>query len=77
MAIIETPSYTVLCTYFALVGAIFSSFLYHILYDVKEHITLYHSEPLHGQYCKFLHFLTVSGLPFPLFAPRLSPRSFS
>jgi hypothetical protein len=32
------------------------SFLYHILYDVKEHVTLYHCEPLHGQYCKFLNF---------------------
>jgi hypothetical protein len=56
MAIIETPLYTVLCTYFALVDATFSSFLYYLLYDINEYITLYHCEPLHGQYCKFLNF---------------------
>jgi hypothetical protein len=56
MAIIETLSYIVLCTYFALVGAIFSSFLYYLLYDINEYVILYHCEPLHGQYCKFLIF---------------------
>jgi hypothetical protein len=38
MAIIETPSYIVLCTYFAFVGAIFSSFLYYLLYDINEYV---------------------------------------
>jgi hypothetical protein len=31
---------------------------------------------IHGQRGNFAIFLPVSGLPFPLHAPRLSPRSF-
>jgi hypothetical protein len=53
-----------------------SSFIYH-LYDVDEYVILYECEPFYGQHYNFCNFLTVSGLPFPLFAPRLSPRSFS
>jgi hypothetical protein len=30
-----------------------------------------------GQRSNFIVFLPISGLPFPLLAPRLSPRSFS
>jgi hypothetical protein len=45
MAIIETLPYIVLCTYFALVGAIFSSFLYYLIYDINEYVILYHCEP--------------------------------
>jgi hypothetical protein len=32
---------------------------------------------IHGQRSNFAIFLPVSGLPFPLLAPRLSPRSFT
>jgi hypothetical protein len=31
----------------------------------------------HGQRSNFTIFLPVNGLPFPLLAPRLSPRSFT
>jgi hypothetical protein len=61
MAVIETPSYTVLCIYCVLVDAIFSSSLYYLLYCIFEYVTLYHCEPLHGQYCKFLNFRPLVG----------------
>jgi hypothetical protein len=32
---------------------------------------------IHGQRSNFAIFLPVSGLPFPLLAPHLSPRSFT
>jgi hypothetical protein len=32
---------------------------------------------IHGQRSNFAIFLPVSGLPFPLLVPRLSPRSFT
>jgi hypothetical protein len=33
-----------------------SSFLYHLLYDVNEYVTLYECEPFYGQHCNFLNF---------------------
>jgi hypothetical protein len=55
-------------------------------YDVNEDVILHQCGPFHRQYCNFHDFLTVggllvfptvSGLAFPIFAPRLSPLSFS
>jgi hypothetical protein len=33
-----------------------SPFLYHILYDINEYVTLYKCEPFYGQHCNFLNF---------------------
>jgi hypothetical protein len=76
-AIIKTPSYTVLFIYFALVGAILLlSYIVFFMTSISTSL-LYKCKPLCGQYCKFLNFWLLVGLPFPIFAPRLSPRSFS
>jgi hypothetical protein len=41
-----------------------SSFLYHLLYDVNEYVTLYECEPFYGQHCNFCDFWPLVGCHF-------------
>jgi hypothetical protein len=57
------------------------SLVLYLLHDVSGQISLYvtltEREPFHGQRSNFVFSPPVSGLPFPLLAPRLSPCSFT